>query len=385
MKTFRLLLGISILFAAISCSKKSDALFTIEGKISDADTATLYLEKRELNKASVIDSVKLNSDGEFKFEASSTPYPEFYVLRLNGQVINLVIDSVESVKINASAKTFATDYTVEGSEANQDLKTITLAQYKAGQSLIDLQKKVNNKEIDASAFLEGIQEIASAYKTEANNLIYANPKNPAAYFALFQKINGYLFFDPYEKADYGSFGAVATSWDTFYSESPRAPHIKDFTLKALKIRKQGEQAPIDIENAKEITAKDYYKIELPNAQGNPTSIESLKGKVVLLDFTLYQANESPAHNMALYKIYTKFKPNLEIYQVSFDSDPHLWKNAAVNLPWIAVHDINSMNSDLIFKYNIQGLPSLYLFNKEGELTKRILPTDNIEAEIQKII
>lgn len=384
MKTFRLLIGISILFTAIACSKKEGQLI-VEGKISDSDSATLYFEKRELNKITLLDSVKLNSIGDFKFEAASTAYPEFYVLRLNGQLINLAIDSAETVKVDASQKVFATGYTVQGSQVNNDLKTVVLAQYKATQSLIDLQKQFNNKEIDATAFLAGIQNIASEYKGEANKLIYANPKSPASYFALFQKINGYLFFDPYEKADYASFGAVATSWDSFYSNSPRAAHVRDFTLKALKIRKESEKMPLEIENAKEINAKDYYNIELPNVQGEPISLVSLQGKAVLLDFTVYQTKESPAHNILLNKLYTQFKPNLEIYQVSFDSDAHLWKNAAANLPWITVHDIRSMNSDLIFKYNLQGLPSVYLFNKEGSLVKRLQPTDNIDTEIKKII
>ena len=41
----------------------------------------------------------------------------------------------------------------------------------------------------------------------------------AAYFALFQQIDGLLFFDLYDKNDSKAYGAVATSFDHYYPES----------------------------------------------------------------------------------------------------------------------------------------------------------------------
>ncbi|MDL2215244.1 DUF4369 domain-containing protein, partial [Dysgonomonas sp. OttesenSCG-928-M03] len=337
MKIFQLLAIVSVAFAIISCSEKGPR-FVVEGQITDADSVVLYLEKRELNKVTFLDSVKLDSKGDFKFRGSATSYPEFYVLRLNGQVINFVVDSTESVKIESAKNTFATNYNIESSDANQQIKNVTLAQYKANQQLADLQQKFNNKEINEGEYIAQIQSIANEYKDTARKVIYYDFKSPAAYFALFQKVGDYLFFDPYDKADYRLFAAVATSWDTYYSDSPRTPHLKDYTLLAMKVRKQNEQViSEDIMNsATEVSTSDYYNIELPDANNKQRSIASLKGKVILVDFTVYQTENSPAHNIALNKIYNKFKPNLEIYQVSFDSDVHFWKNAAVNLPWIAV-------------------------------------------------
>ncbi len=43
------------------------------------------------------------------------------------------------------------------------------------------------------------------------NYIFAAPNMAAAYFALFQKLNGYMIFDPLNnKDDVKCFGAVAT-------------------------------------------------------------------------------------------------------------------------------------------------------------------------------
>ena len=78
-------------------------------------------------------------------------------------------------------------------------------------------------------------------KERATELILGNPAGAAAYYALFQKINNFLIFDPYVRSDYAMFGAVATSWSGRYPESERAKHLYEFTMNALKVRRQNEQ------------------------------------------------------------------------------------------------------------------------------------------------
>lgn len=373
-----------ILFLVVACGDKS-AQFTIEGTIANADSSTVYLEKRELNSTTILDSVKLNAEGHFELKGAAPQYPELYVLRLNGQVINLAIDSIETIQLKADKKTFATDYTVEGSEMNQQLKTVVLEQYKASHEILKLQEQFARKEISETSFLTQIQEIAQTYRTEAQNIIFSNLKSPVAYFALFQKIGGLLFFDPYDKDGYKVFAAVATAWDMTYPDSPRAQHLKDFTLQAMKVRKQGDISDIDLNNVNEVNSQEYFNIELPDVNGKAINTSSLKGKVVLIDFTVYQADESPLHNIALNKLYDKHKGNLEIYQISLDNDAHFWKNAASNIPWVAVHDSRSVNSPLLQRFNVQQLPSMYLIDKNGAMSKRLEATDNIDVEINKLL
>lgn len=385
MKNFGIFLFIFVLFTIGSCSPKASR-FSIEGAVVNADSSILYLDRRELNKITVLDSVRLNKDGKFKFSEKALPYPEFYALRLQGQIINLAIDSTEQIKISADKNTFATSYKVDGSTTNEQIRTIALRQYDIASTLKTLQDKFSRKEINETEFIAELKKATGEYREITTQIIANDFKNPAAYFALFQKVNGFLFYDPYEKKDNKLFAAVATAWDAYYKDSPRTKHLHDYTLIAMKVRKQEEMnAEEVISQANQVAPDKYYEINLPDIHSQFISTSSLRGKVLLIDFTAYQAENSPVHNIILNKAYNKFKLNLEIYQVSFDADVHFWKNAAVNLPWISVHDKESINSELVFKYNIRELSSTYLFSKEGDLVKRLLPSDDIDTEIQKLL
>src|SRR5690606_28119817 len=97
-----------------------------------------------------------------------------------------------------------------------------------------------------------------------------------------------------------------------------------------------------LENAIPETGTGLPDILLPSVNGEKVTLSSLKGKVVLLDFTVYGADFSPKHNMDLNRIYERYRESgFEIYQVSFDSDEHFWKTAASNLPWITLRDPQS--------------------------------------------
>ena len=64
-------------------------------------------------------------------------------------------------------------------------------------------------------------------------------------------------------------------------------------------------------------------------KGNVRKLTDLKGKVVLLDFSVFQSPAGSPHNLMLRELYNEYaKQGLEIYQVSLDADEHYWKTAA---------------------------------------------------------
>lgn len=376
-----------ILFTGISC-KDSKPQFTIEGKISNADSTTLYLEKRGLSETIIIDSIRLNADGNYTLKGDAPQYSEFYVLRLNNQAINIAIDSIETIKINADKPTFATTYTVEGSIDSEKMKEVTLAQYKLTKDLRRLTAMYNAKEITGDEYADQTAKAINSYKIKAQDIVRSNYAGMAAYYALYQKVDGLLIFDLYDKTDRRLFQSTATSWKNKRPDSPRTIQMEQFVLEVLADIKRTQDMQSRLQDVTEknvVDSQEYYNISLPDKSGKQIEIASFKGKPVLLDFTSYRADFSPAHNIQLNSLYEKYKDKFVIYQVSFDDDDHIWRNAVSNLPWVCVRDSKSFASDLLLKFNVQGLPTIFLIDKKGYIAKRIHVSDNMENEIKKIL
>ncbi|NDV78494.1 TlpA disulfide reductase family protein [Dysgonomonas sp. 511] len=385
----RAIILISACVALIGCKDKTPA-FTIEGTITDADSTVLYLERRSLNETTIIDSVMLDKEGNFKFTEADPGYPEFYILKLGGQTINLSVDSTETITVKAPKARFALDYSVEGSGSSVLIKEVVMAQNKLSLSFTDLNKRFKEKAISQEEFSQGVQESVEEYKEKARNLIYKNFNSLASYFALFQRVDSYLIFDPYNKKDLALFQAVATVWDQYKSTSPRAEHLKTFTLTALAEIKQMENQQKALENIQSVEVSDhsaYYDFTLTDKTNKSVSLSSLKGKVVILDFTAYKTDFSVARNIAINEVYTKYKENVEVYQISIDTDEHAWRNSAANLPWVCARIGGQMNpgSDVLQKYNVQGIPTTFLINRKGEIMKRMSSSDDLATEVGKIL
>ena len=374
-------LGLRMFFFS-ACNNSSD--FIVKGVVAGADGQLMYLENVGISNVVTLDSIKLAPGGKFKFTEKRPEYPDFYRLRLNNQLINFAVDSTETISFVADAGTFATSYSVEGSENSKAIKAITLAQLDANQAISRLRKEYEDKMISDTTYRMKVLAAADAYKEVARKYIYSAPMSTAAYFALFQQIDGLLFFDLYDRKDVKAYGAVATSYNHTYPESPRSKHLYNLTLQSMKVLRA--QRPVDYSNVetKEIS---FLDIELPDVRGEVVKLSTVApGKVVLINFTAYQTEWSPALNMALGELYTKYHDQeLEIYQVSLDSDFHFWRNGASNLPWVTVHDPQSVYSQVAGLYNVKQLPALFILDRKGNLVKRVEDVKKLEADVKAVL
>ena len=369
------------LWMMITCRQSPE--FVVTGVVAGADEQTIYMENVGLASVELIDSAKLNASGQFTFKKAKPDFPEFYRLRLNNQLINFAIDSTETVSFVADAGTFATSYSIEGSENSVAIKEITLAQLDAYQEIRRLRREAEANIISDAELQQHIIEAVENFKTVALKYIYAQPGSTASYFALFQTIDGLSFFDLYDKNDSRAYGAVATSYNYLYPNSQRSVHLYNLALQSLKVIR-GEQR-IDFG---EITQEvDFMEIELPDIRNENIKLSDIaQGKIVILNFTAYQTEFSPELNQLLNDIYfNHHDQGLEIYQVSLDNDLHLWKNVVSNLPWTCVYDPQSVYSQSAAVYNVKQLPALFILDRKGTLIKRIENIDTLETDIQSLL
>ena len=371
---------LGLMFSA--CNKQNT--FTVKGMVSDAEGETLYLENVGVEVITLMDSVKLSSNGKFSFTKSRPAYPDFYRFRLEGQLINFPIDSLETLSFVADAGNFATSYSVEGTEKAKEVKHITLLQLDANQSIVKARRSLDTKEIADTTYQSIVKKAADKYRQEGLAQIYKDPLSMASYYALFQKVNGLLFFDPYNKEDLRAYAAVATSFDHYYPKSARSIQLKNLTLRSMKLLR-GER-PITLDNVK-TTEVSYVDIELPDEYNKLIKLSDVaKNKLTLINFTAYQMDWSPGLNMRLGELYTKYHAKgMNIYQVSLDADENFWKNAASNLPWSCVRDAKTVYSQIAVIYNVKQLPALFILDKNGTLVKRVSKLEELESDVKKYL
>lgn len=371
--------------ALSACNSKSG--FTVEGEVSGADGKMLYLEASALEGIIPLDSVKLRGDGSFSFRQARPETPEFYRLRVEDKVINFSVDSTETISIKAPYEDFITSYTVEGSPNSLKIKELIQKQMKLQREVNALFQSMQSRKIGADTFEDSLSVLLKNYKNEVKiGYIFAAPNTAAAYFALFQKLNNYLIFDPLNnKDDIKCFAAVATSLNSYYPHADRSKNLYNIVIKGMKNTRAPQQKVVEIPEGV-VSETGVIDISLRDMKGNIRKLSELKGKAVILDFTIYQSAVSATHNYMLRDLYDKYAPQgLEIYQVSLDADEHYWKTIADNLPWICVRDGNGVYSAVASSYNVQNLPSVFLINKKNELSARGEAVKDLETAVKALL
>jgi peroxiredoxin len=380
-----------IIYASLAvlalCACNSKPKFNIQGEVSGADGKMIYFESSGLGSIVPLDSAKLKGDGTFEFSGERPASPEFYRLRIGDQIINLSIDSTETVSVKAQLGNFSTTYTVQGSPNCSKIKELTLKQIQLQNAVDSLAKAVQAGTMTNDVYEARVNELVKRYKDDVKfNYIYAHPDATYAYFALFQKLNNYLIFDPMNsKEDIKCFGAVATSLDVKYPNSERSKNLYNIVIKGMRNTHAPQQKVLEVPQDK-IQEAGVIDIALRDLHGNIQHLTSLKGKVVLLDFTVYQSAVGAPHNLKLRDLYNKYaSKGFQIYQVSLDADEHFWKTSADNLPWICVRDENGINSSVASLYNVQKVPYFYLINRNNELKAKTDNVKDLEAAIKAML
>lgn len=372
--------------AALTIASCDNKKFNIEGEISNAKDSVLYFENVGIEGINVLDSVKLSDKGDFSFSQEATAAPEFYRLRIADQIINVSIDSTETVGIKAAYPQMATQYEVSGSDNCQKIKELSLMQIDLHQKAMAIQQ---NTALGVDAANDSILKLIADYKDNVKtNYIFKEPMKAYSYFALFQTLGNWLLFNPRtDKDDIKVFAAVATSWDTYYPHAERGQNLHNIAIEGMKNQRivEAQNADIQIEASK-VQEAGVLDIALQDNKGQLRHLTDLKGKVVLLDFHIFAMDESPARILMLRELYNKYQAQgLEIYQVSLDPDEHFWKQQTAALPWVSVRDADGIQSQRLMIYNIQAIPDYFIIDRGNNLVKRAAQIKDLEAEIRKLL
>ena len=377
------MVGICVAGAAMmmltACERQQ---FTVEGTIEGARDSMLYFENMALTGLQRLDSVKLGDDGRFAFHGERPKAPEFYVLRIADQIINVSIDSTETVTVKAQWPDMSARYEVSGSDNCEQIRLLALKQQELTRCAITLER---TQGMTPQERADSLSSLLRSYKDEVTKqFIYREPNKAYAYFALFQTLGQWLIFNPHDsRDDMRAFAAVATSWDTFYPGSVRGENLHNIALTSMNDSREAMMRSSQTLDETKIVESGVIDLQLTDKNGQVRTLTELKGKVVLLDFHVFVMKESVQRILMLRELYNKYHDRgLEIYQVSVDQDEHFWKQMTAQLPWICVRDASGESTA---RYNVTEIPEFFTIDRNNMLQKRSSQMSDLDEEIKALL
>lgn len=148
----------------------------------------------------------------------------------------------------------------------------------------------------------------------------------------------------------------------------------------------GQQIKYYIDNItvnKELISQDKpYEFTLPNSSGNNISLNSLKGKVILLDFWFSGCGPCRMEHKNYLEVYQKFRDKgFEILSVSCDKDKNNWLRAMQEdqMIWTCVWDENSNVTTNM--YTVTSFPTNYLIDSKGIIIAKNIGGEALKAKL----
>lgn len=354
-------LSLSVLLASCGSGNKWHLNGTITG-LSDDDM--VVLEGNNQGYWYPMDTIKVSSSGSYSYSHEAQGYPDIYRLRVGDKSVYFPIDSIETVTLSAEAPDIDTRYTLSGSPQAANLVRV--------DSLIVAAAKDGAASVTANADL----------KRQLGQMIVADPAGIVTYYIINKSVAGKPLFNPAVKDDLKMIGAVANAFNERRPEDPRTGYLRRlFLSNRTKSPSQPENTNLPVAN--EVRAFDIRLFDNTGKEHSLLDVTS-KGNVVILNFTAYTADGSPAFNMALNKIYEKYhSQGLEIFQVSLDNDEYAWKQTAKNLPWITVFNGPNDGDKAIRDYNVGSLPAIFIFDRNGDVVDRVTDMASLESAVSR--
>lgn len=343
----------------------NDNEWTVKGNIPAAEGDGYVVEAYSNGYWYLLDSLTTSKSGDFSYSHVAMGYPDVYRLRNGVTSVYFPIDSIETVTLTSKGDTFGADTELSGSDA--------------ATAMMQADSIINK----ALATMGDAARTDETVKRELSTLVLADPSSIVAYYVINRKIGGRPLYDPSDKNDLKIIGAVANAFNTMRPADPRTAYLKQLYIENRRATMPRDSVRTVVAN--EISAPEINLYDNNGRQQSLTALAST-GKVIILNFTIYAANESPAFNVLLNSLYEKYhSAGLEIYQVALDDNEYAWKQTADNLPWITVINDAADSDQVLRSYNVGSIPSLFILDRSGSVVERVTELDNLESLVKKYL
>jgi peroxiredoxin len=382
----KLILYLFIVLVGAACKNNS---VRISGTIIDpAVDSYIYLDELKANGLKPVDSMKVSSDGAFKFKKEVTQ-PSFYLLKSNNSnFLTMLLEPGENVTLKVQRDSLNEPVSISGSkgtelmaEYNRNLQ----ATIKKMTGLHNIYEQ-NSDKPDLPKLIESLDSLANVYLNDINaytkKYIDDNITSLVSLVALYQQVAPSVYvMNPAKDMRY--FLKVDSSMFSLYPNYDPVVSLHE-QVKELASKVNSDSTAVPVASSGTVAPE----ISLPNPEGDTIKLSSTRGSVVLLDFWASWCAPCRRENPNLVIAYNKYhKKGFQIFQVSLDKTRDAWIKGIQDDhldKWIHVSDVQYWNSIVVPLYKIESIPANFLLDKEGHIIASNLRGERLETKLAEL-
>jgi len=309
-----------------------------------------------------------------------------YQLVFDNGFIVLLSNDGSHVRINIDLSKKENYYSIEGSEATQQMKDFTIEYTEKSQ-------RVNRAfvQMDSLKRMAADDSLIMTATTEKNNQIKSINEYLKSYINKTTHPSVALFVlgwasRSFTRSEFES--ALNDVVKKFPANHSVADLKKTYDLQQAQVAEMQRQQKEYENKAKLWVGKPAPDLSLPDQNGKMWSISSFKGKYVLVDFWASWCRPCRMENPNVVNAFNQYKgKNFTILGVSLDKNKEDWVQAIKEdqLAWTHISDLKFWSSKAVEVFQFDGIPYNILIDPSGMVIAESLRGEELSSKLNELL